>query len=101
MSFVVFDLAAIEGLTLLQIADHAAMRALARTSPAALPARRSILTLFADRDAGSDPAGELTGWDIAYLAALYRTGNVVSAHQHQASIARTMRAELVAPPQPQ
>jgi hypothetical protein len=94
LSFVVFDLEAIEGLTLLQIADHAAMRALARTDIAGLPARRSILTLFTDRASGATPAGELTGWDIAYLAALYRTGNTVSAHQQRSSIARTMRREL-------
>ena len=93
-SFIVFDLDAVEGLTLLQIADHAAMRALARTDAAALPARRSILTLFADRDAGAAPAAELTGWDVAYLSALYLTGNTVSAHQQRSSMARTMRREL-------
>ena len=94
LSFIVFDLDAVAGLTLLQIADHAAMRALARTDAAALPARRSILTLFADRDAGAAPAAELTGWDVAYLGALYRTANSVSAHQQRSSVARTMRREL-------
>ncbi len=94
LSFIVFDLEAIEGLTLLQIADHAAMRALARTDLAGLPARRSILTLFTDRESGTAPAVELTGWDIAYLNALYRTGNTVSAHQQRGSIAGAMRREL-------
>ncbi len=97
MAFVVFDLDALEGLTLLQIADHAAMRALARTSPAALPARRSILTLFTDQAAGGG-APELTGWDVAYLSALSRTGNTVSAHQQRSSIARTMRREVESRP---
>lgn len=96
LSFIVFDLEAIEGLTLLQIADHAAMRALARTDIAGLPARRSILSLFADRASGAAPAEELTGWDIAYLNALYRTGNTVSAHHQRSSIARAMRRELQA-----
>lgn len=93
LSFIVLDLEALEGLTLLQIADHAAMRALARTDIAALPARRSILTLFNDRNSGGG-APELTGWDVAYLSALYRTGHTVSAHQQRSSIARTMRREV-------
>lgn len=94
LSFIVFDLDAIEGLTLLQIADHAAMRALARTEPARLPPRWSILTMFSDRDAAAAPAEELTSWDAAYLHALYRTANVVGAHQQRASIANTMRRAL-------
>ena len=104
LSFIVFDLEAIEGLTLLQIADHAAMRAFARTGTAAMPTRRSILGLFADRAAGAAPAVELTNWDAAYLSALYRTGNTVSAHRQRSSIARTMRRELDShsePPQEQ
>jgi hypothetical protein len=94
LSFVVFDLEAIEGLSLLQLADYAAMRALARTEGGGLPARHSILTLFSDRNAGADPVGELTNWDAAYLRALYRTGNVVTAHQQRSTISRTMRGEL-------
>jgi len=94
LSFIVFDLAAIEGLSLLQIADHAAMRALARTEGAGLPARRSILTLFGDRAASVEPAHELTNWDEAYLRALYRTSNVVTAHQQRSSMSQAMRREL-------
>lgn len=96
-SFIVFDVEALEGMTLLQIADHAAMRALARTAPPPLPAGRSILTLFADRERGAAAAGELTGWDAAYLRALYRTGHTVSAHQQRSNLARTMRRDLEAP----
>jgi len=94
LSFVVFDLDAIEGLTLLQIADHAAMRALARTGAIGLPARRSILTLFSDRNAGGPPAEEMTNWDAAYLHALYRTANIVAAAQQRSNISRTMTREL-------
>ena len=94
LSFVVFDLDAIEGLTLLQVADHAAMRALARTEATGLPAGRSILTLFGDRNAGGRPAEELTNWDAAYLRALYRTANIVAAHQQRSNISRTMAREL-------
>lgn len=98
LSFIVFDLSAIDGLSWLQIADHAAMRALARTGGAGLPARRSILTLFGDRRAGAEPARELTDWDAAYLRALYRTSNAVGAHQQRSNMARAMRRALARPP---
>jgi len=100
LSFIVFDLDAVEGLTLLQIADHAAIRALARTGATAGPPRRSILSLFADRETGAAPAAELTEWDVAYLDGLYRTTNTVDAHQQRSSIARTMRRELGAGAEP-
>lgn len=93
-SFIVFDVDALEGLTLLQIADHAAMRALARTTAAPLQAGRSIITLFADRDRSAEAARELTSWDAAYLRALYRTSNAVTAHQQRGNLARTMRRDL-------
>lgn len=94
LSFIVFDLDAVEGLTLLQIADYAAMRALARTEAASMSRRRSILSLLDDRNAGYAPAGELTNWDAAYLSALYRTGNSISASQQRANMARTIMRAL-------
>lgn len=94
ISFVVFDLDSVEGLTLLQIADYAAMRTLARTDAAAAPARRSILGLFDARDTAAAPAGELTDWDAAYLRALYRTGRTLTGRQQRSDIARTMRRDL-------
>lgn len=94
LSFVVLDVEVLDGLTPLQIADYAAMRALARTEAATLPSGRSILTLFADRRAGVAPAPSLTDWDEAYLTGLYRTHNVVSAHQQRSAIAGFMRRDL-------
>ena len=94
LSFIVLDLDAVEGLTLLQIADYAATRALARTEAAPMSRRRSILGLFGDTDAGIAPAGELTNWDAAYLRALYRTANSIRGSQQRANIARTMVREL-------
>jgi len=96
LALVVFDVEAIEGLTLLQLADHAAMRALAMTEAgaAAGPSRRSILGLFEDRATGAAPAGALTDWDSAYLAALYGTMNDVTAGRQRSIMARTMAREL-------
>jgi hypothetical protein len=90
ISFVVFDLAATNGLTLTQIADHAAMRTLARTEAAEAGAP-SILALFQD---GAYHADGLTEWDAAYLKSLYATNNTVSASQQQANMARLIGEEL-------
>lgn len=92
--FVVIDLDEADGLTLLQIADHAAMRILARTSIKGLPARRSILTLFRDRQWDTTPADALTSWDGAYLRALYRANPALSAHQQNSMVAQAMQQDL-------
>ena len=92
-SFVVIGADAADGLTLTQIADYAAMRTLARTRVTPAPKRRSILGLIggADRDRTVD---QLTPWDLAYLRALYRTSNGVSAHMQQSDMASAMKREL-------
>ena len=90
ISFVVFDLAAIEGLTLTQIADHAAMRTLARTGPPEAGAP-TILALFEE---GGYRADSLTDWDAAYLKSLYATSNAVSASQQQSNMARLIGEQL-------
>ena len=90
ISFVVFDLAATDGLTLTQIADHAAMRTLARTD-AAEAGTPSILALFQE---GAYHTDGLTAWDAAYLKSLYATNNTVSASQQQANMARLIGEEL-------
>ncbi|PWG02606.1 hypothetical protein [Sphingosinicella humi] len=90
ITFVVFDLAATDGLTLTQIADHAAMRTLARTEPADARAP-SILALF--NEDGPHP-DSLTTWDAAYLKALYATNNTVAASQQQSNMARLIGKAL-------
>lgn len=94
LSIIVFDLPAIEGLTLRQLAGHAAMRALARTDPAYAGAApgRTILSLFDDRSAGGPAADGLTRWDSAYLASLYAAGRTVAAAQQRSNMARLFRA---------
>lgn len=96
LSFVVFDLKAVQGLTLTQIADYATMRALAKTRSVAGTggAARSILALFDPaRDRAGRPAA-LTRWDSAYLKALYATSNVVAASRQRSEIARMAASEL-------
>jgi hypothetical protein len=68
-SVVIIDLAAIDGLPVAQIADYAAMRALARTRPATGDtAASTILSLF---DPKSGHPQEMTAFDLAYLRSLY------------------------------
>ena len=91
LSFVVFDLDEIEGLTLTQIADYAAMRALARTRPEGAEGPPTILRLF---DGGTSRA--LSRWDLAYLKALYATDNAMMAGQQRQAMSRRVAAELAA-----
>ncbi len=67
---VLFDKADAKGKTLLQLADYATMRGLARTRPVEGDgqAMDTILALF---DPGAAPPAEMTAFDRAYLAALY------------------------------
>ncbi|HEX8257130.1 MAG TPA: hypothetical protein VF589_05825 [Allosphingosinicella sp.] len=95
LSFVVFDIAGVEGLTLTQLADYAAMRALASTRPPAKPGGpRSILRLFDDPKQGIAPAAVLTKWDLAYLKALYATNGTMMAWQERGRMVRRVRQEL-------
>ena len=65
-ALILFDRDEIEGLSIAQLADYAALRSLTRT----LPSGESIADLF-DADAASRPDG-LTGTDLAFLQNLYR-----------------------------
>jgi len=66
---VLFDMADAQGKTLLQLADYATMRGLARTRPTEDgQALDSILALF---DADGSPPLQMTDFDRAYLAAVY------------------------------
>lgn len=68
-ALVLFDRAAVRGLTLTQIADYATFRALAHTLPQNTAVRQdSILALF---EGGAVRPTELTEFDKAYLAGMY------------------------------
>jgi len=68
---VLFDRAAVRGKTLVQLADYATMRGIARTRAIEDDGQAldTILTLF---DPDATPPAELTAFDRAYLGALYR-----------------------------
>jgi hypothetical protein len=92
-SFVIIAADATDGLTLTQIADYAAMRALAKTRPAADGGGPTILGLF-DQTSGGGRASKLTSWDVGYLRSLYQTDNRLAAHSQESAIAGAIRRGL-------
>ena len=93
LSFIVIDVNAIDGMTLQQLADFAAMRTLAKIRDEATQSRRtdSILGLFTLPD-GSRP-DEITRADLAMLRALYATSPSLSAKQQRSAMADRISGE--------
>ncbi len=87
-SVIIVDKAAVVGLSLAQIADYAAMRGLARTRPPSTSRIGTILGLFASGE--STPPLEMTGADITYLQALYRSSGRANAVDERNRIAREL-----------
>jgi hypothetical protein len=96
-SFAVISAQALYGLTLTQIADYTAMRALARTRVPPDLTGPTILSLFNE---GAAPPGELTSWDLGYLRGVYLTDNGVAAHSQEAAISSVIRRQLANPGNP-
>lgn len=94
-SVVVVDIDALEGLTVTQLADYAAMRAFARTDPDRLEGSsvRSILTVL-DAPMGSATPITLTGWDLAFLKALYGSAANRFAFQQRNEMKHLVAEEL-------
>jgi hypothetical protein len=95
---VVVDSRALEGLTVVQLADYAAMRAFARTDPERLrdSSAPSILSII-DAPMGSAVPITLTQWDLAYLKALYSATENRRAGQQRGEMSRQMARELAKP----
>jgi hypothetical protein len=90
-SIVVIDVAAIDGMSIDQIADYAAMRSLARTRPTGDGAALgTILSLF---DAGGDRPTEMTTFDIAYLKSIYGKQANLPGVVNIGGMTRAMRKE--------
>ena len=85
---VVVDGSKLERVTWEQLASYLSMAVLAQLQPGGEPKDlETIMTLFADRDAGRTPAASLTDWDRAYLKGVY------SAPIHAAN-ARAQKSEI-------
>lgn len=86
---------AIEGFTVTQLADYAAMRLLARADPARLPnaSPPTILTLI-DAPAGTAIPLSLTSWDFGLLRGLGIVSPELAVGSQRAQIAREVTKEL-------
>ena len=98
-AIVVLDGRALAGLTVVQLADYAAMRAFAKTDPSRLgkPAAPTILTLLDTPIGGAVPI-TLTEWDLAYLKALYGSTANRLAGQQSGEMAQKMAKDLKGSP---
>lgn len=94
-AIVVLDARSLAGLTVVQLADYAAMRAFAKTDPSRLakPVAPTILTLLDTPMGGAVPI-TLTEWDLAYLKALYGSTTNRLAGQQSGEMQRKMAQDL-------
>ena len=83
------------------LADYLAFVALAQVDPEASPdSAPSILTLFADRQAGREPLRGMTDWDRAYVAGLYETKrNALKANTQKWRMYDSMEKRVDLPPE--
>ena len=88
-SIVLIDFPAIDGMSVVQLADYVTMRTFARTLPVEGDAAAStILSLF-DKDAA--PPRELTDFDVAYLRSIYGSIASLNGASKLAHINRELR----------
>jgi len=94
-AIVVIDSRALGGLTVVQLADYAAMRAFAKTDPSRMGKADAptILTLLDTPIGGAMPI-TLTDWDLAYLKALYGSTTNRLAGQQSGEMQRKMAQDL-------
>ncbi len=101
-SIVLIDFPAIDGMSVVQLADYVTMRTFARTRPVeGDSAASTILSLF-DKDAGAPR--ELTDFDLAYLRSVYGSIASLNAASKLTHINRELRklqaeATVEAPPE--
>lgn len=95
---VVIESKALDGLTTTQLADYAAMRALARIEPARIDATApaTILRVLDAADDSEVPV-TLTQWDFSFLKGLYSSPNNLYAPSQRSAIARTMEQDTSQP----
>ncbi len=91
-SVVVIDIKAIDGMSVVQLADYASMRAFARTRPViGDSAASTILSLF-DRNVAAPR--ELTAFDVGYLNSIYSTDGNLPASAKIGAVPKEIRKEL-------
>jgi hypothetical protein len=90
-AIILIDIPAIDGMSVVQLADYATMRAFTKTRPAKGElAASTILNLF-DPDEAAAHAYELTDFDIAYLRSVYEGVDSLNAASKIAAINDKLR----------
>jgi hypothetical protein len=92
---ILFDRDDVRGKSLVQLADYATMRGLARTRPVENDgqAMATILALF---DRNATPPDEMTAFDRAYLSAIYEKGANVTGLTRVLGVNRELRRQAEA-----
>lgn len=92
---VVVESRALAGLSTVQLADYAAMRTLARSDPARLPASSppTILKIL-DTPMGGEVPITMTEWDLAFLRAFYASPDNLRAGARRGDISHRVQGQL-------
>lgn len=96
--FLLIDKDAVEGLSVVQIADYAAMRTFLQTKEDSTGniAAESILSLFDTEASASDRVQSLAPWDLALLIALYKAPTNMPARLQRSSMFQNFEKALAA-----
>ncbi len=91
----VVETGSLDGITLMQLADYAAMRLFAKIDPSRLPDRApsTILTVLTTPMGSSVPI-TLSHWDLGFLRGLYRVTPGLAPSSHRSQIAGRVMREL-------
>lgn len=94
--FLLIDKAAAQGLSVVQIADYAAMRTFLQTKEGStgIAAADSILSLFDTQDRAADRVQSLAPWDLALLTALYKAPTNMPARLQRSSMFQSFEKAL-------
>jgi len=94
--FLLIDKAAVQGLSVVQIADYAAMRTFLQTKEGStgITAADSILSLFDTEESAADRVQSLAPWDLALLTALYKAPTNVPARLQRSSMFQNFEKAL-------
>lgn len=97
-SALVIEKRALEGLTTTQLADYAAMRLFARTSPERLAGSTApTIVKILDAPMGSEVPITMTEWDLGFLRSLYAIPSNMRAGAQRDAIGRGIARDLERP----
>jgi hypothetical protein len=91
---VVVEARSLAGLTTIQLADYAAMRALSKGDPSKLPGTAPTILNVLETPMGEEVPITMTPWDLAFLRSLYSAQPNLAPGAQRSAIARGVREQL-------